>query len=173
MELRQKNMLLFLNNHKYLLDNDLKKMTPEVQKSMKKTIDNYNNFITEEVQFIQKQLKDTQEIAAADTKDSSSAFWGSILIAGIIMNVLFSFFYGIFLSHNFAGNHYRLQLFAKQLQERDLVRPLVVRKKDFFQETANELDTARIIIQQDLSTIKKTNKVDVLEKYTLEKKELS
>ena len=154
---RQKQILAFLEKNQSATNPIDAKLPPALQNLMNHAFADYNRFLNNEIRFINTQINHTQTILLKKKADLLSAFWNSLLIAGILINVFFALVYGIFLSHKLAGNHYRLQQFAKQLQEKNLASPLIVRKSDFFQETATELDKARKTIQNDITEIKNKN----------------
>lgn len=110
----------------------------------------HHAMLADEVRFHKTLLNDLDSVLANNLQDLRSRYWYTLILVGIFINIVFAFLYGIIISHKFAGNHFRIQKFAKQLQNRDLATPLSIRKTDFFQETAMELEQARGILQGDL-----------------------
>jgi hypothetical protein len=166
---RQENLITFLNNTEFNKLNAAGKAVTPKSSQANKLLKEYTQFIEKEVLFMRSHMKKSREILHSRLRETLSSFFVSFLIVGVFLNFVMSSVYGLFLSHNIAGNHYRLQQFAKQLQKRDLVEPLMVRKKDFFRETADEFDKVRKTFQDDLVAISKEQTSEVVKKYTLEK----
>lgn len=149
-EERQKRVIDFLSNSHYFLDYRKEKIPPHMVSLLDHIRTRYNIFLQDDIKFMRTQINRTKTVLAENKKDLISGFWASLILVGVLINIVLSLAYGILLSHRLAGNHYRIQLFAKQLQEKNLASPLVVREKDFFQETAIELDRARVVFRTDL-----------------------
>jgi len=166
---RQKKIITFIQTSEHATNPRISKLPPPLKNLIQKTFKEYNQFLKSEIRFVNTQINHAKTILAKNTTDLFSAFWGSLILVGLIVNIIFALVYGVLLSHRIAGNHYRLQLFAKQLQDKNLVTPLRVRGKDFFQETATEFDRARVTLQTDLKTIYdgEGKDVEVLKSYKL------
>lgn len=166
---RQTKVKSFINGFKQTMDASLKNLPPNVIYNVDSAMKEYKGFLASELDFMNTQTGNIQTILVTKVSDLNSAFWGSMIFAGVIINFIFAVIYGLVLSHKFAGNHYRLQKFAKQLQERNLASPLKIRTKDFFQETAVEFDKARVLFYEDMKEIKKGHDVkDVVNRYKLD-----
>ena len=156
---RQKKVISFLTKYEHATNPAHAGLAPGLKLLMKRTFGGYNQFLKGEIRFMNTQLKHGRTILAENAKNLFSAFWGSLLFAGIIINIILALIYGLLLSHNIAGNHYRLKKFAKRLQKKDFADPLIIREKDFFRETAMEFDRVRVMVKDDLNTLSKEEKL--------------
>jgi len=112
------------------------------------------DILKKQEKFLEAQSSDLSNFNRKFILNVLSRYWVTFLIGAVILNMIFSFVYGVLLSHNIAGNHYRLEKFAKQLQAKDLATPLIIRRADFFQETAKEMDVARNVLCNDIKDLK-------------------
>jgi len=165
---RQLDIVTFIERNEHATNPGRTGYTGSIKTLMRSTFEKHNRFLQREIRFINSRIQRTKIILKKNSKNLLNSFLGSLILVGILINILFALVYGILLSHKFAGNYYRLKKFALQLVKRDFETPLHIRKKDFFQETAVELDAARNIIKSDLIALKNDPQLannDILKNY--------